>query len=175
MEIHVATLRSKAKILDHALHPMLVTIPLGALPTMLVFDALYWWNPTDTWALAALVANVVGVVGIALAAIPGSIDYYTVVPDEGHAHRTATKHYVLGVALLVLFAALAAWRWLALPQPEGGTWWGILAVSVIGNLGLGLQGYWGGSLVEHHHIGTYAEDEERPQGKRRGTVGGGRE
>lgn len=166
-------MQAKVTIRKHAVHPMLVTLPLGALPTALVFDAIHVFTGAEAWFLAALVATLVGVVGIVLAAIPGFIDYASVVPEQGEVQKRAYRHMALGVTLLILFSAIAVFRWMALPQATGLWMWGIVALHLLGMGGLAVQGYWGAELVERHGIGVYSS-EAAPQPSRRRDVRGGR-
>lgn len=179
-------MRTKASLAGHPIHPMLVVIPLGALPTALVFDALQAWQGPGTWRLAGLVAGVVGVVGIALAIVPGYVDYRASVPKRGAVHAVARAHMGLGLALLGYFALLTLLRWATLESPSAWAAWITLVASALGNLGLVAQGYLGGELRARHRLGVdaslpepvvapveTAEGAEEPTGRKRGPYSGG--
>ena len=101
-----------------------------------------------------------------LAAVPGLIDYLTVVPPNSSGKERATKHALLNVAGLGLFAA----SWLlrrsglrrALP----------LVLQGLGTAAMSAAGYMGGTLVYRNQIGVdhrYA-DAGRWQEETRGQV-----
>lgn len=147
-------MRTKASLAGHPIHPMLVVIPLGALPTALVFDALQVFVAADPWRPAGFVASLVGVVGILLAAIPGYIDFRKSVPKRGAVHAVARAHMGLGLALLGYFSLVTLLRWATLSEPSTWAAWVTLAASALGNLGLIAQGYLGGELRARHRLGV---------------------
>jgi len=53
----------------HPLHAMLSDVPIGALLTSVVMDAIWLANPVPTWRMAAEVTLFVTVCGAALAAM----------------------------------------------------------------------------------------------------------
>lgn len=180
-------MRTKASLAGHPIHPMLVVIPLGALPTALVFDVLQVWIGPQDWRVAGFVASCVGVVGILLAAIPGLVDFRASVPKRGAVHAVARAHLGLGVALLGYFALVTLLRWATLTGPSSWAAWITLAASALGNLGLIAQGYLGGELRARHRLGVDSSvpeplvapvgapdlPERKPTGKKRGPYGGG--
>lgn len=133
---------------------MLVVIPLGALPTALVFDVLQVWIGPQDWRIAGLVASGVGLAGIALAMVPGFIDLRHSVPKRGAVHAVARAHMGLGIALLGYFALVTLLRWATLESPSTWAAWITLAASALGNLGLIAQGYLGGELRARHRLGV---------------------
>lgn len=147
-------MRTKASLGGHPVHPMLVVIPLGALPTALVFDVLQIWAGPESWRLAGFVASLVGVAGIVLAAIPGFIDFRASVPKRGAVHAVARAHMGLGLALLGYFSLVTLLRWATLASPSDWAAWMTLAASALGNLGLLAQGYLGGELRARHRLGV---------------------
>lgn len=178
-------MRTKASIAGHPIHPMLVVVPLGALPTALVFDVLRVATGDDAWWLAAFGATAVGWAGIVLAIVPGLVDYLTSVPRRGPAWNVATVHMLNGFGLALLYLASLAIRWLNLGSPGPGAAWAALGISVVGALLLVGQGFLGGELRARHAIGVdtpaqapprvapRAEDDEDEEG-RRGPLGRGR-
>jgi uncharacterized membrane protein len=133
---------------------MLVVIPLGALPTALVFDVLHVGLGGAQWRLAGFVASIVGTVGILLAAVPGFIDYAASVPKRGAVHAVARAHMGLGIALLGFFALVTLLRWATLEAASGWAPWATLAASALGSLGLVAQGFLGGELRARHRLGV---------------------
>lgn len=147
-------MRSKASLGGHPIHPMLVVIPLGAMPTALVFDVLQVVQGEVPWRAAGFVATLVGVAGIAVAAIPGFVDLRASVPKRGAVHAVARAHMGLGLALLGYFSLVALLRWATLSEPSGWAASSTLVASVLGNLGLVAQGFLGGELRARHRIGV---------------------
>lgn len=147
-------MRTKASIRGHPIHAMLVPIPLGALPTAFVFDAIALFAPDRSWHVAALVATIVGAGGILIAIVPGLIDYAASVPKRGAVHGLARAHMGLGLGLAGYFALVALGRWLALDAANGWTPWILAGASLVGILGLTVQGFLGGELRARHRIGV---------------------
>lgn len=179
-------MRTKASLAGHPIHPMLVVIPLGALPTALVFDVLQVFAGAEAWRLAGFVASCVGVAGIVLAAVPGFIDYRASVPKRGAVHAVARAHMGLGMAILGYFALVTLLRWATLAEPSAWAAWVTLAASALGNLGLVAQGYLGGELRARHRLGVdstvpeplvapvrASETSEEERGRKRGPYSGG--
>lgn len=179
-------MRTKASLAGHPVHPMLVVIPLGALPTALVFDVLQVFADAQTWRLAGFVASCVGVVGIVLAMIPGFIDLRASVPKRGAVLAVARAHMGLGLALLGYFALVTVLRWATLESPSAWAAWITLAASALGNIGLIAQGYLGGELRARHRLGVDSslpeplvapahapEVPEDDRGRKRGPYSGG--
>jgi uncharacterized membrane protein len=69
---------SKAKILGHPIHPILIPFPLGLLSTSVVFDVVHLltgngkWSEVSFWMIAA------GVIGGLVAAVFGLIDWLAI-------------------------------------------------------------------------------------------------
>ena len=150
-------MKSSVVVAKHPLHPMLVTIPIGAFLLTLIGDLAYagtnntFWYSFSTWTMG------IGIIGGLLAAIPGLIDYLTVVP-KGLAKRQATLHMVLNVSIVALFAINLGLR-LFSTASTGTNWWLSLTLTIIGNATLLFSGWLGGELVYRHRIGV----EERGQ------------
>lgn len=172
-------LESRARILGHPIHPMIVVFPLGLLPVALLFDAAYIYFRDPFWWRAAFSLLGLGVLGIVGAAIPGLIDFFTAIPaSRREAVKTGRRHMASGFALLVLFAVVLAIHWR--PGAVGAWPWIALAISGAGNILLVYQAATGGSLTYAHHVGSHsvAPDEEPAQAlpplKRRRLFGRGR-
>src|SRR5579871_1498090 len=72
----------------HPLHPILVTVPIGAWVTSLVFDvASHAVHPAGFLAQGSLWLIGVGVIGAVLAACLGVLDLFPARADQGPAHR----------------------------------------------------------------------------------------
>lgn len=140
-------MESKAKLLGHAIHPVLIVFPLGLLSTSVIFDVIYliWGNASLAnaafWMLSA------GIVGGFLAAPFGWIDWFAI-PQNTRAKSVGLIHGLANVFGLLLFI---------------GSWWlryndsvGILAyaLSFAGVLVALVAGWLGGELVERLGVGV---------------------
>src|SRR6478735_1307396 len=150
---------SKAKILGHPIHPMLVGFPVAFYTGTLVAFIVYAATKNVFWFHLAGVVNWAGVVTAALAAVPGLIDWATGIPRASAAKKTGLIHMGLNVASLLLFlisavATLNHWDNL-MPSADGQ-----LALSAIGVLLTLPAGFLGWSLVQDHHVGVQLSSEQ---------------
>lgn len=109
-------MESRAKVLGHAAHPMLIVVPLGMFVGAEVFDALFYFGGRDaTWATVAYWMTVVGLIGGVVAAVPGWIDWFAI-PKGTRAKAVGLVHG-LGNGLGVLGLYGASW-WLRKDDPH---------------------------------------------------------
>ncbi|MFF4842895.1 DUF2231 domain-containing protein [Streptomyces collinus] len=149
----------------HPFHPLLVTVPIGAWVSSLVFDIASravgrpaFLTHGSAWLIA------IGVLGALAAACVGFLDLFAV-PTGTPAHRTALTHMALNLAVTVAYAAGFAWRQGA-GYPEGrGVGYGQLALSVVALAVLGLSGYLGGKLAYRYGV-RVAEESVQAEGYR---------
>ena len=152
-------MKSSVVVAKHPLHPMLVPIPIACFLLTLIGDLAYtgtnntFWYSFSTWTMG------IGIIGGLLAAVPGLIDYLTVVP-QGLAKRQATTHMLLNVSIVALFAINLGVR-LFSTASTGANWWLSLALTIIGNVALLYSGWLGGELVYRHRLGV--EDRGQPE------------
>lgn len=143
-------MRSKARLLGHPLHPMLVMFPVAVFPLLLFFDVLQAWLGVEELWTAGFWLAVAGAVVALAAVVPGTMDMARI-PDGTKAHRVGIYHAVVGTLILVLLAVAAWVRWGAAPADRFG--WA-LGVDVLGTLLVTVQGWLGGELVYRHHVGV---------------------
>jgi uncharacterized membrane protein len=155
-------MQSTARVLDHPLHPILIPYPFAFLSGATAFDAAAVANGDKRYAQTAKHLSNAGI-GMALAAaVPGLIDYLTVVP-EGESKRTATRHMLTNLSALGCFAAAASVR-----GNDSRPSTAVLALELVGTALLSLGGWLGGELVYHKQIGVEPEEphhELQPQGE----------
>ena len=142
-------MESRASLLGHPIHQMLVVFPLGLLGMAVVFDLLAvalrqgYWSEIAYWMMAA------GIVTGLLAAPFGTIDWLAI-PSGTRAKRIGAVHG-LGNVLVVLLFALS---WLIrgeTPRAPGAV---ALTLSVAaGGLAL-FTGWLGGELVNRLAVGV---------------------
>src|SRR5215212_5539446 len=98
-------MESKAKLLGHPVHPMLIVFPLGLFIAAVVFDALYLWRGATGFANVAYWNIAGGIVGGLLAAVFGLIDWFAI-PSGTRAKRIGLLHGGSNVVVVLIFAVV---------------------------------------------------------------------
>ncbi len=134
----------------HPIHPMLVTVPIGAWFASLVFDLASRVTPDpgflakgSEWLIA------IGVIGALLAAFAGFLDLFAIPP--GGARRTALTHMSVNVVVTCAYLADGLWRRASYHHP-GPVGTAMIALSAASFAALAFSGYLGGKLAYHHGI-----------------------
>jgi uncharacterized membrane protein/nitrite reductase/ring-hydroxylating ferredoxin subunit len=143
-------MRSTMHVSSHPLHPMMVFFPLGLWTTSLFFDALGWMWQDPLLIAAGFYCVVGGCVGAALAAVPGVIDLFTVVPPNSSGKKRGLVHGGLNSLGLVLWAFIA-WRRGSPTEAIDGT---SVLLSLAGVAGVLFSGWLGATLVYRNQIGV---------------------
>lgn len=143
-------MESKARILGHSAHPILIVFPLGLLATAVIFDIIYmiWGNPL--FATVAYWMIVSGLIGGLVAAPFGLIDWIAI-PAGTRAKSVGLAHG--GVNLLVVGIFAVSW-YLRSSTPDRPP----MSASALGIAGflLALVGGWlGGELVERLGVAVH--------------------
>lgn len=157
-------MRSRAAVLSHPLHPILIAFPVAFTAGAVAADAagLAGGWPT-VWAAGAYLSAAAVVTGL-VAGIPGLVDYLAVVPPDSSAKTRATWHMAVNLTALALFAAGWAFRDADTLRPGAGT----LALEAAGLALITWGGWLGGTLVyrnqiavdhRYAHAGKWAEVE----------------
>ncbi|MNK63543.1 hypothetical protein D3C87_827630 [compost metagenome] len=157
-------MKSSVVVAKHPLHPMLIPIPIACFVLTLIGDLAYAGTQNPFWYSFSIWTMGIGIIGGLLAAVPGLMDYLTVVP-QGLAKRQATTHMVLNVSIVVLFIINLGLR-LFTTASTGGLWTLSLALTIIGVLALGYSGWLGGELVFRHRIGVEERGQPEAEGLR---------
>jgi uncharacterized membrane protein len=135
-------MESKAKMVGHPVHPILVPFPLGLLTTSVIFDIIHLLTGGARWAEISFWMIAVGVVAGLLAAVFGLIEWLAIPPGT-RAKAIGLWHGLSNVVMVALFAA----SWLVRSSAPGDP--GVLPI-VLSFLGVGLAslgGFLGGELV----------------------------
>ncbi|MEU9440864.1 DUF2231 domain-containing protein [Streptomyces sp. NPDC048304] len=135
----------------HPFHPILVTVPIGAWVTSLVFDIAShvvhrpgFLTQSSEWLIA------VGVIGALLAAMVGFLDLFAI-PAGTPAFRTALVHMTLN--LLVTAAYVVNFLWRHGDYAGGGSvGMGRLVLSAISIAALAVSGFLGGKLAYRYGV-----------------------
>lgn len=136
-------MESRAKVMGHPVHPMLIVFPLGLLAASVILDILYYIFDNSTFTVVAYYNIIGGLLGGLLAAIFGLIDW-AAIPGGTRAKQVGTMHGLGNVVVVLLFAV--SW-WLRRDQPDHIPTTAAFILSLAG-VGLSLlTGWLGAELV----------------------------
>jgi uncharacterized membrane protein len=96
-------MESKAKLVGHPMHPILIVFPLGLLATALLFDIIDKAGGPTVAATVAFWNIETGIIGRLLAAVFGLWDW-AAIPGGTRARRLGLRHGGGSVVVVVLFA-----------------------------------------------------------------------
>jgi uncharacterized membrane protein len=146
----------------HPFHPILVTVPIGAWVSSLVFDiGTRVEAPHGTslvygsyWLIA------IGIIGALVAAVFGLLDLLTI-PRNTNAFRTGLTHLVINVVVVVLFVVNLLWRkddWDIATKVRAAQ----IGLSVVALLLLAFSGWLGGRLAYRFGVRVATEADQAP-------------
>lgn len=148
----------------HPYHPILVTVPIGAWVTSLVFDIgshivhdPEFLTRGATWLIA------IGVLGALAAAMIGFLDLLAI-PAGTAAYSTALAHMALMLAVTLAYAGNFWWRSAA--DTGAAVGFGPLALGVISLIVLTIAGALGGKLAYRYGV-RVADETTQATGFRR--------
>lgn len=142
-------MESRAKLLGHPVHQMLIVFPLGLLATAVLFDLAWLMLDRSDLTLVSWWLMVAGVAGGLVAAPFGTIDWLAI-PHGTRARRVGALHGAGNVLVVLMFAASAWLRGRGTLEPGPGA----LALS-FGGAALALATAWlGGELVSRLGVGV---------------------
>jgi uncharacterized membrane protein len=142
-------MESRAKLLGHPIHQMLIVFPLGLLAMSLIFDVIALATDRPALFQAAWYMIAAGIISGLIAAVFGLIDFLAI-PQNTRAKRVGLLHGGGNVLVVVLFAA----SWLMRRDHPADP--GMLAI-VLSGLGFalgGVTGWLGGELVDRLGVGV---------------------
>lgn len=140
----------------HPVHPILVTVPIGAWVASLGFDiASRVADEADVFAKGAFWLIALGVVGALVAALAGFLDLFAI-PTGTPAFRTGLVHMSLNLVVVVLFAVSWLIRRDDIDAPAA-TSGGLIALSVGALVVLAVSGWLGGRLSYRYGVRVAAE------------------
>lgn len=141
-------MRSRASFKSHPIHPMLIVYPFAFLTGAFGFNVVATARRKKELADTANHLVPAGIAAGLIAAVPGIVDYLTVVPPQSSGRQRARRHALLNTTGLGLFAA--SWllgrsgRRRALP----------LLLQGVGSAAMSVAGFLGGTLVYRNQIGV---------------------
>lgn len=143
-------MKGPARVLGHAIHPILVVFPLGLLTIVPFLDVTFLATRNTLWAQMAFWMSAFGIIGGLLAAVAGLIDWRAI-PRHTRAYRVGLTHMLVNVAAIAAYAVSFAFR-LSWGATSGAAWPVVLAF--IGLAIMAVGGWLGGELVEQHGVGV---------------------
>jgi uncharacterized membrane protein/nitrite reductase/ring-hydroxylating ferredoxin subunit len=141
-------MKSKAVLIGHPVHPMLIPFPIAFLTGAMLFDAAGWLLGNLTWWAAGGYLGAAGITTALLAAVPGFIDYVYTVPPKSSGKTRATRHMAAMLASVALFAA----AWLIRRTAPASAQLTVLSLEAAGLALVAMGGYMGGTLVTRNLI-----------------------
>jgi uncharacterized membrane protein len=142
-------MESRAKVLGHGAHPILVAFPIGLLLSSIGFDLLRLITGKRIWSQIAFWNIIAGCVSGWVSMLPAAIDWWFL-PWRTRAKRVATIHALVADTGINLF--LASWL-IRRGDPENPPPKALL-LSALGGAVLGLVGWLGGELVQRLGVGV---------------------
>ena len=138
-----------AGLYGHPIHPILVTVPIGAWISSLVFDvAAKVGSRPDTFATGSAWLIGIGLVGAVLAGVFGAIDFSTLARGT-KAYTTGLTHLAINVVVLVLYIVNLVVRGSGGYEDVSTV---AIILSVVGLGLLGASGWLGGKLAYHYGV-----------------------
>jgi uncharacterized membrane protein len=142
-------MHSKAKLLGHPIHQMLIVFPLGLLATAVIFDIIYLASGDTRWTDMAFYMIAAGIIGGLVAAVFGLIDWLGI-PSGTRAKAIGLWHGGGNVVVVALFAVSWLLR-LGDPTSPGALAYVFSFVPVVLAL---VTGWLGGELVDRLGVGV---------------------
>ncbi|PMR76635.1 DUF2231 domain-containing protein [Billgrantia endophytica] len=149
---HSRSIKSRAAIAGHPLHPVMIHFPIACLMLVVASDLGFLYTEDGFWARASLWLAGVGALGGWVASIAGLIDLITVTRIRNLI--TGWCHAILAVMML----SVASFNWLwRFKDPVDLLPWGI-ALSLLTAGLIALAGILGGMLVYDHAVGVELDE-----------------
>lgn len=143
-------MESRAKLLGHPAHQMLIVFPLGLLATAVIFDVVFLASGMPEMATVAYWLIAAGLIGALLAAPFGTIDW-TGIPSGTRAKRIGAMHGIGNVIVSLLFLG----SWVLRPDPPAEPGVLALVLSFSGAALAMVTGWLGGELVDRLGVGVH--------------------
>lgn len=142
-----------ASIGKHPIHPMLVSFPIALWVFSLVADLIFLWGGNPVWRdYVAFYTLTGGIVGAALAAVPGIIDYFSI--RDPKVSKIAAWHARINVLALLIFAGSLYLRTTGGAEKVDGSVAIPLILSFVGVVLIMISGWLGGEMVYVHGLGV---------------------
>jgi uncharacterized membrane protein len=157
---------SPASIARHPLHPILIPFPIALWVFSLIADVIYLWRGNAVWRdWIAFYTLLGGIIGAALAAVPGFVDWLSI--TDGEVKKIANWHARLNVIALLVFAASFYLRTTGGAALVGGSYTIPVLLSVLGVILITISGWLGGEMVFKHGVAVEPQPDAGSGGKAR--------
>jgi uncharacterized membrane protein len=150
----------------HPIHPLLVTVPIGAWMSSVAFDLI---GPAseDEWAYAIGAKRLIdiGLITATGAAMFGLLDFLQI-PPRTRAWYSGLAHLALNAGALGMFALNSASRGRTIRErtPGPSVTWYQRGMSVMTAMSLLVSGWIGGSLTYHYGVRVADEEHQKKTG-----------
>jgi uncharacterized membrane protein len=135
----------------HPLHPVLVTVPIGAWVASFVFDlASRFSGEPVVFGKGAYWLIGLGLLGAAAAAMLGFLDLFAI-PTGTRAFRTGLLHMALNLGVVAVYTCSFLLRGGRLERPDGVPG-GLIALSAAALAVLAVSGWLGGRLAYRYGV-----------------------
>ena len=141
-------MRSHASFNGHPIHPMLIVYPFAFLTGAFGFGLAGAARRNRELTSVSRYLVPAGIAAGLAAAVPGLIDFVNTVPPQSSAKERATRHALLNVSALGLFAA----SWLIGRHRDRTA--APLVLQGLGSALMSVAGYMGGTLAYRNQIGV---------------------
>ena len=151
----------------HPIHPLLVTVPIGAWMSSLAFDFLGASTEDErSYAVGAKRLIDIGLITATGAAMFGLLDFLQI-PRGSRAWYSGLAHMGLNAGALALFAinSSARGRRLDAHETPAVAWWQ-RGLSITTAMSLLISGWIGGSLTYHYGVRVADEEHQKDTGFR---------
>ena len=145
-------MESKARLLGHPIHTMLIVFPLGLLATAVAFDIVGLVGGETEWFRISFWMIAAGIIGGLVAAVFGLVDLLAI-PGGTRAQRIGLLHGGGNVLVVLLF--IVSW-FLRRPAPQNPPSGAFVFSFVAVALAL-VTGWLGGELVYRLGIGVHKD------------------
>lgn len=146
-------MKTRASFAGEPVHPMFVHYPIALWTTSVFTDVIYYFARHHTLVVISKYLIAAGIIGAIAAAIPGLVDWTGI--TQTAVKKVATRHLVLNILALVLFAVSLYLRMTDYGAPLVGFHLKIpFVVSVVGWLLMVISASLGGKLVYEHRMGV---------------------
>lgn len=146
---------SVAQLMGHAIHPLLVAFPITFYTIATASFITYAVNANVFWFRVAFYSAFAGVIAAVVAAIPGMADYFGSIPARDPAKKVGRNHIAFNTLALFFYASIVVMMWTSV-TPEAIYTESVTApmwLSIAGLASTLAAGYFGGELVQKHHVG----------------------
>jgi uncharacterized membrane protein len=151
---------SPASIGGHPIHPMIIPFPIALWVFSLVADVIFLWRGNPVWRdWIAFYTLLGGILGAAVAAVPGLIDWLSLKDRE--VVKIANWHARLNVIALLIFAASFYLRTSGGSGLVSGSHTIPFGLSILGVILITISGWLGGEMVFKHGVAVEAQSGDR--------------